>query len=368
MPKNNFRVKVAGNLLPEMQTLTLNTGRRQVTDPYKASTGSITGRNLATLPTVDIGQTVVIEYNENGGTYFPLWTGYVSDFTKSYGFTTSSDQWVLQCEDSLAAAGRASTRAGFSWSAGIDTGTAAAAAGNDASIQVGSFIPSFYRSTVSAQSLPNTNLLEILNKLAVTEQGRIAPGTDGGAGVPGPFVQFFGRDELYNTLDTVFTDNSLAYALTYPVNYNQVEFLSQADSYFDVVIVEPDGLAAQQEGTGTRVLTLSTYDQTTTQADSLAAYLAATLSVKDPTPFSLSVLNDAQSNSRALVLAAVADSSRVQIVLRGVIYSVTVEGGTISADPNQTRCSLYFAPAVVTVPFILDDTVQGVLDQNRLGF
>jgi hypothetical protein len=367
MPKVNFRVKVAGNIVPEMQTLTLNTGRRQITDPFKASTASITGRNLSTLPTINIGQAVTLEFDQGTGVYFPIWYGYVSDLTKSFGFTASADEWILQCEDSLAAAGRASTRAGFSWSAGITTGVAAGGAGNDASIEVGSFVPSIFKSTVSAQSLPNTNLLDILNQLAATEQGRLLPGADGGSGVAGPFVQFFGRQTLFNTLDTVFTDDTVASGLT-KVTYNKVEFLSQTDSFFNVVIVEPEGLAAQISGSGRRVLTLTTYDQTTTQAKSLADFLAATLSIADATPFSVSVFNNSQTNNQAIELAASAAGTRVQIILRGTTYNVTVEGGTISADPEQTRVTLYFAPAVVTQPFILDDAVQGVLDQNRLGF
>jgi hypothetical protein len=251
--------------------------------------------------------------------------------------------------------------------AGDTTGDAAASAGNDANVRSGAiFVPGVFKSTVSAQSVPNTNFLDILNQLATTEQGRLFPVRNGFGG-PGPGVSFRPRNDFYNTLSTVFTDDTVASGLT-KVTYNQVNFVSQADSYFDVVIVSPEGLAPQQSGTGTRLLNIATYDQTTTQAKSLADYLSNTLSVRDATPYSLSVFNDVQTNNAALNLAKDAAGTRVQVILRGQTYNVTVEGGTISADPEQTRVTLYFAPAVVTVPFILDDTVQGVLDQNRLGF
>jgi hypothetical protein len=367
MPKVNFRVRVNGSLVPELQTLTLNTGRRQVTDPFKAGTATLTGRNLATLPTINIGQTADIEFDQGTGSYVLWWSGYVSDLSKSFGFTTTGDQWTLQLEDSLAVAGRASTRAGFSWLAGDTTGDAAASAGNDAGVRSGAiFVPGTFKSTVSAQSIPNTNFLDILNQLATTEQGRLFPVRNGFGG-PGPGVNFRPRNDFYNTLSTVFTDDTVASGLT-KITYNQVNFVSQADSYFDVVIVTPEGLAPQQSGTGTRLLNIATYDQTTTQAKSLADYLSNTLSVRDATPYSLSVFNDVQTNNAALNLAKDAAGTRVQVILRGQTYNVTVEGGTISANSEQTRVTLYFAPAVVTVPFILDDAVQGVLDQNRLGF
>lgn len=368
MSKYNFRVKVAGVLLPEMQTLTLNTGRRQLTDTFKAGTATITGRNLSTLPNVTIGQPMDIEYDQGTGVYALWWSGYVSDLQKSYGFTTAEDQWTLYCEDSLAAMGRASTRSGFSWSAGITTYDAASFAANDASVTVSPGFGSFARSTVSAQSVPNTNLLTLLNTLAATEQARIVQGRDGGSGVPGPYVEFLGRDRPFNALNNVFTDNTVATALP-KLFYNRVEFLSQADSYYDVVIVEPEGLAAQTEGSGDRVYTLATYDQTTTQADNLASYLVNLLSGNTSVPFSVSLTGETQVNNQAIEIAPFASYGVVaQVILRGSTYNVTIEGATVSADPSQSRITFYLAPASLTIPFILDSATQGVLDTNRLGF
>jgi hypothetical protein len=58
----------------------------------------------------------------------------------------------------------------------------------------------------------------------------------------------------------------------------------------------------------------------------------------------------------------------VQLILRGVLYNLFVEGGTMTANPDQTRWSFNIVSSEAQNFFILDSTAFGVLDQNKLGF
>ena len=350
-------------VLSNVQNITIQKGRVQVQDPFKSATATVQGRDLASLPTVVIGDTIVITA-EIGVDVYDAFIGVVSDVQVTYGQVASMDTWTIFCEDSVARLGRSLTTDTFSWSAGLTTAQAAINTASDATggaVSLSSTGP-FSSSTVSAQSPTNTNALQILNQLAATEQGYLY------ASAPNQ-VTFRTRAEIGTwPLRGDFTDDSLV-SVNDTALFDQVVFRSQADSFYEEVVVEPEGLASQTAGSGARRYSFKSYDQTTTQAQNLADYVLATLQVQDSVPSSISAISEVQYNDVALVCATQAGTGiRCGLILRGESYNLFVEGSTITATPEQARFSLNLVSAEALNFFILDSTVFGRLDADKLGF
>lgn len=347
--------------VPNVQQITIQKGRIQIQDPFKSATATVTGRNLATFPNVVIGDTIEITATE-GANSFDAFIGVVSDVQIVYGPVANMDEWTIYCEDSIARVGRSLTTNTFSWASGLTTAQAAidtVANATGGAVTLSATGP-FSSSLVSAQSLPNTNALQILNQLAATEQGYLynsAPNQ----------VTFRSRAEIGAfPIRGVFSDAGFPGPNT---TFNDVTFRSQADSFFEEVVVEPEGLASQTSGSGARIYNFKSFDQTTTQAKNLADYVLATLQVQITRPSTISIISETQDNNIAISCATEAGQGiRCALRLRGVIYSLFVEGSTITANPDQTRFTLNVVSADALNFFILDDTSFGVLDQNKLGF
>jgi hypothetical protein len=271
--------------------------------------------------------------------------------------------WTIYCEDALATAGRSFTTDSFSWSAGITAYTAGSQVMTNAfsgSVVLAGNPTS--TSTLSAQSKPDTNVLQLLNELAATEQGYMS------SQQPSSIKWINRADYITNALLGDFTDGSLVTVNT-AAPYNDVSFRSQADSFFDKVIVEPDGLAPQSAGTGSRVYTVKTYDQTTTQAKNLADYILATLQVQQSVPSTISAISEVQTNNLVVTcFVQTAQGARVGLILRGVAYNLFLEGATVTATPEQTRFTFNVVSSDALAFFILDDVSFGRLDADKLGF
>lgn len=349
--------------LSDVQNITIQKGRVQIQDPFKASTATIQGRNVEFFPPVQIGGTIVITA-QIGLDVYDVFVGVVADVQITYGQIPAMDTWSVFCEDAVARLGRSLTTDTFSWTAGTTTAQAAIDTASNATggvVTVSSVGP-FSSSTVSAQSLPNTNALQILNQLAATEQGylySLAPN----------LVTFRSRAEIGAwPLRGVFTDGTAA-TIQPTAPFNDVIFRSQADSFYEEVVVEPEGLASQTAGTGARIYNLRSYDETTTQARNLADYVLATLQVQQSVPSTLTTTSEIQFNEVALTCATEAGTGiRCGMILRGVSYDLFVEGSTITVTPGQARFSLNLVSAAALQFFILDSTTFGRLDFDKLGF
>ena len=353
-----------------IQSLAINYGRAQVQDPFQASTVTLTGRTPSALPAnIAVGDlfACILKWN---GTDAYQWSFVISDISIRYGLVSNEDTWTIQGEGSIAQFGRAAITQPGTIAAGTTT---RAAAYTIASTGIGngtngytidwsavSYPIDVASSTISA--LPyavGDNLLDIVQKLARTEQAFIRDSTYGR-------IFWTSRDTLAVQAATVeFTDGTLGTALI-AAPYETVEFRSRADSYSPSVIVEPDGLAAQRYGTDTRVFTLTSYDRTTTQARDLAAFVQGTLIASSAVPQTVTWLDLKQS---ADVYSGVIDvGKRVRVVLRGTRYECVVIGGSVVATETYTRASLNFAAASQYNYFQLDNSILGVLDKGRLGF
>lgn len=345
----------------DAQSITITRGRAQITDPFKGGTATISGRNVTALPNIEIGKEIEI-VAEEGLNSFTMFYGVVADVQITYGQVASMDSYQIYCEDALAIAGRGQTGDPFSWAAGRSTYQAAEDVLFDAFASALSFTGSSANSFVSGQSAPNANVLQLLNQIMATEQGYLYP--------VDPFtIQWIGRNE-YQPLAQLgtFTDGTAATVNT-TAKFDNVTFRSQADSYFDRVVVEADGLAPRASGLGTRVYTVKTYDETLTQAKNLADYLLAILNVQNSVPSTISTISELQTNNLAIDVARLAGSGRqVGLILRGNVYTVFVEGSTVTATPDQTRFTYNLVSSEALSFFILDSASFGVLDTDKLGF
>ena len=357
----------ANTTIDNVQTLTVNRGRTQVQDPFKAGTATITGRVPSLLPTLQIGDDIRINcvgsdaIPFNGGVF----SGKIADFEINYGIVASEDTWTIYAEDTIAEAGRALTTDTYSWVAGIAPNEAAFLASANAGISLSrlSGTPPD-ANTVSAQTLNNSNLLNILNELAFTSQAFLYSTAASG-------VLTWRDRATYSAIDYgAFTDGTLSISISLPIFYDNLKFFSQADSYVTQVVVNADGLAPQvSSGSNDRSVSYSSYSETTTQAKNLADYVLATLQVQDAVPEMISCSSETQTNDtmmRSFTLAGTGE--RAEIVLRGSRYYVYLNGATLSATPDVSRVSWRLVSSDALNFFILDDAFSGVLDQNKLGF
>ena len=346
-------------VLSNIQGMQISYGRTGVQDPFRASTATISGRRPDLLPTITIGQDIAMSGN-SGDAYTGIYWHVVSNFKINYGIIPSLDTWTITTEDALAKAGRAQFASALNITAGTTTRAAAEQICIANGISLDYLISDSPGSTVSAQTFAvGDNVMTALQRYATTEQAVIY-GSD-------PSQINWQSRKAVGTIGirTDFTDETLT--TTNPkTSFDVVNFLGIADNYFPKVIVEPAGLAAQTVGTGNRVFNASSYDQTTTQASSLAGYIKNTLSVSQSVPQSVSCTDLKQTNGTALFAAQI--GRRVGIILRGVRYECFVQGGTVTVTPSQTRLTFNLSSADVYSFLRLNDAVFGRLDFNKLGF
>lgn len=339
-----------GTLISNVQNVTLRYGRTKITDTFSAGIAVINGRRPDLLPTISVGDGVNITVTNSG---IGFAGGYrVQDFRINYGMVASEDTWEIVCEDAIAELGRAYVNSSFAAGQGTLTAleTIALAAGLSASFSGGG-------STVSAQTFTNANALDICNRLMRTEQGAMF-GEDVGE------IQALGR-QLNTSFPVTFTDGTIAGS---GQKYDQLEFAGIAENYATKTVVEPIGLAAQSAGTGNRVNTLDTYDQTTTQAANLALYVDGLLDYALNAPTSISCIGKTLTSAGVLELFGRPQMYGLYIVFRGTTYEAVIYGGTMTITPADIRLTYNLVGADQTNYLTLGNAVLGTLNNNRLGF
>jgi hypothetical protein len=351
--------------IDDLQNVNITIGRQQIQDPFRASTAVITGRNPQNLPAFTIGDTVELTVFESGNSVPGLiqdvaFVGVVADIATKFGNIQAMDTYEIRLEDALAIAGRTFTSDTFALTAGDTTFEAAEAVAADIGYTINNYYPGFDSgSTVSAQTLGTVNALQILNELAATEQGRLF--STGYAQLAWVNRSALSQDPQLVTFNPV--DGTLQ------CKYESVEFRSFADSFYDGVIVEAQGLTPQLSGSAQRVFTLRSFDETTGQAGNLAAYVKATLDVNIAAPQTISAISEVQGNDTGLLAALQAGTGgRAVLDSRMGIFNVIIEGAQITATPEQTRFTFNVVSADALNFFILDSATFGVLNQNKLGF
>jgi hypothetical protein len=60
--------------------------------------------------------------------------------------------------------------------------------------------------------------------------------------------------------------------------------------------------------------------------------------------------------------------ARVSVTFRGTVYYSIIEGVRVTATPESSRYTFYLSGADLNNYLILNDTVFGRLDNNKLGY
>ena len=231
------------------------------------------------------------------------------------------------------------------------------------------------RSTGSAQTYTG-NGLELLNTITRTEEARFYAGSLTYRSTPN--LYWFGRNTAPPT--TYYWNDGTGTPYLRQMKYEQIEFRSSADNYYNSITVTPNALAAQ---TATLAVTplygwqVDTIDYTTGQASDHAQWLLNNYQSKDSTLASLT-FTDVQQDPIAYpvpcntdVIQAITSAVNQQgiVYFRGATYNVILEGVSINATPEQTRVTIFFSGRDTNAYLLLDNTQGfGTLDNNRLGF
>ena len=321
MANATWNVAVNSLTVDNVQSVTIKYGRKNVTDAFRAGNVTVTGIDPASLPTIKVGDSMTVTMTYGGVS--ASFQYQVRDLRIDYGIVANQDVWELTGEDTLAFVGRAI--ADVSWSAGANSYLTAVSVANAVGVTLVNPTALSSSSTLSAQTLNDANILNVLQKLANTDNALLdASGLD---------IAWLPRNwqsavaPYYN-----LTDDGTG---TNPVVFSGLSFSALADTGVTKVVVRPDGLADQTAGTGTNAYEVETYNASTADALSLAQYLLGSLSVDEPVPFQVSSLVNAQTNNGIMSVLTV--GSGVDVTFRGSTYKSLVLGVTISGNPSQTR-------------------------------
>jgi hypothetical protein len=170
----------------------------------------------------------------------------------------------------------------------------------------------------------------------------------------------------------------LSYSDTGATRFESLEYQSSAENTFNYVEVEAEGLTPQvtQAATGRlNSLVYQTYNTDTATALSLSQYLYNLLSGQlAPVPFTIAT--DTAAAPTCMAAARILTSATGNFPVIGQLATITFRGTTVTGQIqgvsanfyiDRANVQLYFSPSI-GVPFTLDSTTNGVLDQNRLGF
>ena len=322
--------------LGNIQSFTIQRGRQWIVDPLNAAKCSITVRDIAAWTTAPkMGDYVKIT---NTGA-FQVFGGRITDVRITYGLIPAMDEAEISCEGSLAFLGRRNIRSfvlaqgltGDQFGLMCDEINIPSAIGTSGSIAV-------------AQTVTE-NALTFSNTLAITEVGRIGEQVLDA-------VEWFGRNEFNSGVG--YSEHVFNTTGTDAMKYDGIEFRSTAENYYTRVTVQPLGLAAQTENSGSAPwysLSVDTYDYSTTQADSLSQYYLGQLSSTASGPISITAswsnqpdTGTSQDRFQEALSFGNQIAMKCEITFRGTTYYAVIEGSTISATLDETRITFHLSP------------------------
>lgn len=341
----------AATPITNVQAVTVNNGRRVLTDNYATGRATINGRRPDLLPTINIGDFVLIKlFNPNNSSiYFYGTILRVSDLQITYGTIPAMDEWTLYLEDVFASLGR--SRIDYTWTAGTTTTQAVEDVCNEVGINVG-VVSNATPKTISATTVTDANALNVVQTLVNTEQGLLYATAE---------LKFYTRNWQSDTAFYAFGDAGGS-----ATTYQQVQFLSMADNYATYVLVTINGGTPTVTGTGVYSYALDTYALDATEAGYVGQYVEGALSAADAVPNTLSVLLNTETSQRTL--DALQPNSGVTLTLRSSTYTANIIGWTVSTTPELTRVTFNLAGTDQYNYLVLDSATYGTLDYNRLGF
>lgn len=365
----------AGSTLFTSEVLSFsgNNGRQNYNDNYAGGSFNITIKNntnqIANFPR---GTQVVINL-ATGNTAF---AGKVSNVIyNDYPGNTGLSTATITCIDEISRAGKFQLKNFVGYAA--DKTITQAKQTNFAF--TGFDIPEILeisdtgQSTASGTASYTGTQLNRLNLLVQTEKGLLSPRTTG--------IYFFSRKDISSGPSTTSLTRSTVSTTT--IAYEQFSRIALGDNFFNQVTTSPETVSSQQANNltsqtayGVSGYQISTVDSTTTQASGLASWLANmqgdpntlryevtfTDNANNQTAFENLLLDIRVFTQTMFSLQWLAQGQSLQTV------NTIFEGMSYSGTPSETRITLYLSPNEYYQYFILDDSVNGILDTSRLGW
>lgn len=294
--------------------------------------------------------------------------GYITDLELEYDFVTSQDKYRVTVSDTLSLAMSAASGPG-------DSGVSQDTTYQAYDVLLYGFIPRYVmdvgKSIASAWTSP-INIGDRIQLLLNTEQGGWDFRASDGA------LRITARN-ITAPITKGFSTSSTDFAAEY---WRSSEWTAGTFSrtYYNRVRVQPEGLTEQvaDAGGSTRrsTLTIKSADANTTQAKNLADYLLATFKFDALSMVEVGCTLNQNMDTYASVhkgrkLADLTPRNRpiIENKFRGTTQYALVLGRTISGVIGEvTRFRFMLAPQQAVSWLVLNDSVLGKLDNNKLGF
>lgn len=359
--------------IPYFQTYTVSIGRQFQLDTYRADTATVEiwyqqYLQLETYLKVDVPMRIFDDTRD-----VVLFQGNIKDVEIIYGMPYDSvtdignaDRMVITLESSFAQFGRMSGNGYVMAAAKLGTQLDNAETQTNVSIVNPSDATTI---DMGAQTLTGT-WGDWLNRVLLTLNNRLRQQ---------PSLEVVSKYSIPTlTYSFASADGPLFQ------RYEQVTFDSLSDNYYTQVTVDPEGLAEQTVQSGAapyRTYKVETLNATTGQALDYANYLLANYdnpqlalssitatSQQQGTNFYLDTLGYVGAGSPPTTYTQSLVGRATLLTLRGVGFNFVIEGLTVSGDPETQRFTYYASAQDLNAYLILDDSVYGTLDQNKLGY
>lgn len=355
--------------LTNVQEIAFRGGRRNQLDAYNASSIVITARypsGYASPITALVPGTYVQVLTPNASGYPYGIGGKIRNVTVTYGIPYSgsvgnADYVEIEVEGGFAEIGRMAGN-GYVMASGTlgeqvvtmdaQTGLTAGATGIN---------------KVMAGTTINGTWGDWLNNSIISINGRMAD--FGGVGI------VFIRDPYVSgTCSVNFSDttNNATNQI-----YDQIMFDAIADNYYTQVQVDPESYAIQtvtKAGATLpyRTLTVNTFNSSTSQAADLAAFLLSQYGTQKFAISQISCRAEAQNtfklDNMGFVDMQYMIGAKVNVTFRGTVYTCIIEGISFTATPEGARYTYDVSGADLNNYLVLNDSVFGKLDSNKLGY
>jgi hypothetical protein len=371
MPQN-YSVEISPDnmvftALSNVQNISVSIGRQRQLDAYNASTVTVTLRYPTgfVTPNADLVSGNFCAINNLTTSQF-IFTGVINNVDVSYGIPYAggvgqADFLTFTAEGSFSRYGRSQ---GNNYAMAADSLYEQLI---DCTTQSGLSVQTLATNTQAmAATAVSSTWGDWLNKVLVTINGRIWDSQ--AAGITTVVTPFNLEKATVNFSDVANNSTNQV--------YDQVSFGSYADNYYTQVTVDPESFGEATVQTGTapfRTLLTNTFNASTAQATDYANYLLANYDEQGQALLSISCLAEAQSTFKLDKLFAtgyppIYPGTQVTVTFRGTVFNCVIEGVSITATPESSRYTFYLSGQDLNAYLILNNTVFGQLDYNRLGY
>lgn len=354
--------------MSNVQQISGNIGRQQFVDNFEPSRMTITALypNGYGAPNYSLRVGTLVRVSRVGGTY-TMWTGRINNTTVEWGIPWDNpmsrgitDSVTIDCEGALADWGRVQ---------GNDLFIAA----DDLLTQLSNLLSGTglnYGTTYTAASAPELSSSDVtdslsnwLNTAALTVGATIKDGSDNN------IVGVNGRD-FVGGLPVKFTDGT---ATSTAQKYDAIVFDSVSADFFTEIelnTVDFGDVVVQYRDPPYRTYRATTFSPSIAQAEDLANYL---IGIYGDNGFGISEIScnsEAQASWNLDLGYGWWDiiGYWTTVEFRGSTFRVVILGSSFSATPDGSRFTYYVADIGLTPFLVLDDTLAGRLDNNKLGW